>query len=107
MGRMLRPGADPLPPNWRHLPIAYHGRSGTVVVSGTPVVRPCGQRRWSDEAEPSFGPSTRLDLEAEVGFVVGAGSTLGGKAVATSEPDGSTLMWGTLSVIKVRISSAR
>jgi fumarylacetoacetase len=77
MGRMFRPGADPLPPNWRHLPIAYHGRGGTVVVSGTPVVRPCGQRRMPDEAEPSFGPSTRLDLEAEVGFVVGAGSMLG------------------------------
>jgi fumarylacetoacetase len=72
---MLRPGEPPLTPNWKHLPIAYHGRSGTVVVSGTDVLRPCGQRAGSNG--PSFGPSRRLDIEAEVGFVVGAGSTLG------------------------------
>lgn len=74
MGRILR-GSDELAPNWKHMPIGYHGRSGTVVVSGTPVRRPCGQRLMG--AEPSFGPSQRLDLEAEVGFVVGTGSTLG------------------------------
>ncbi len=44
-GRIFRPDADPLPPNWRHLPVGYHGRTGTVVVSGTPVVRPRGQFR--------------------------------------------------------------
>lgn len=77
IGRMFRPGSEPLTPNWKHLPIGYHGRSGTVVVSGTPVVRPRGQRKAPDEETPTFGPSLRLDIEAEVGFVVGTGSHLG------------------------------
>ena len=72
MGRMFRPDAEPLFPNWRHLPVAYHGRSGTVVPSGTPVRRPCGQRPG-----PEFGPSARLDIELEAGFVVGLSSALG------------------------------
>jgi fumarylacetoacetase len=76
-GRLFRPGSDPLAPNWRHLPVGYHGRSGTVVLSGTPVTRPCGQRQESRDAAPAFGPSVRLDFEAEVGFVVGVGSALG------------------------------
>jgi fumarylacetoacetase len=76
VGRIFRPGQPPLLPNWKHLPVGYHGRAGTVVVSGTPVVRPCGQRR-SREATPVFGPSDRLDIEAEVGFVVGVPSALG------------------------------
>ncbi|MGS0683633.1 fumarylacetoacetase [Nakamurella sp. GG22] len=75
VGRLFRPGADPLPANWKHLPIGYHGRSGTVVPSGTPIVRPCGQIRV-DEQPPAFGPTRRLDIEAELGFVVGTGSTL-------------------------------
>jgi fumarylacetoacetase len=77
VGRIFRPDAEPLLPNWRHLPIGYHGRAGTVVVSGTPVVRPCGQRRPPGAEAPTFGPSVRLDIEAEVGFVVGVGSRLG------------------------------
>jgi fumarylacetoacetase len=77
VGRMVRPDAEPLPPNWRHLPIGYHGRAGTIEVSGTPVVRPCGQSRTADADAPSFGPSRRLDFEAEVGFVVGAPTSLG------------------------------
>jgi fumarylacetoacetase len=76
VGRMFRPDADPLPPNWTHLPIGYHGRAGSVVVSGTPVVRPRGQSRLPGAA-PTFGPTQRLDLEAEVAFVVGVGSALG------------------------------
>lgn len=60
----------PLHPNWRHLPCGYHGRAGSVVVSGTPVRRPQGQRAAGD-----FGPSRRLDLECEVGFLLGPGST--------------------------------
>jgi fumarylacetoacetase len=75
LGRMFRPDSEPLLPNWRHLPIGYHGRASTVVVSGTPVVRPMGQRRGTDG--PSFGPSERLDIELEVGFVTGVGSELG------------------------------
>ncbi|GGO53113.1 fumarylacetoacetase [Streptomyces lasiicapitis] len=78
LGRMFRPDAPtPLTPNWKHLPIGYHGRSGTVVVSGTDVVRPTGQRKTPADAAPVFGPSVKLDIEAEVGFVVGAPSTLG------------------------------
>jgi fumarylacetoacetase len=77
VGRLFRPDAAPLLPNWRHLPVAYHGRAGTVVVSGTPVVRPCGQAKGPDQASPSFGPSRRLDFELELGFVAGRPSTLG------------------------------
>ena len=77
VGRIFRPDAEPVLPNWRHLPIGYHGRAGTVVVSGTPVVRPCGQRRPPGAEAPTFGPSARLDIEAEVGFVIGVGSRLG------------------------------
>ena len=71
VGRMFRPDSPALPPNWKHLPIGYHGRAGTVVVSGTPVVRPSGQRRPPESIAPVFGPSQRLDIEVEVGFVVG------------------------------------
>jgi len=77
IGAMFRPGSPPLTPNWKHLPIGYHGRSGTVAVSGTPVVRPNGQRKEPSDTAPTFGPSRRLDIEAEVGFVVGAPSQLG------------------------------
>lgn len=77
LGRLFRPDAEPLLPNWKHLPVGYHGRSGTVVVSGTDIRRPCGQRKAPDASEPTFGPSTRLDIEAELGFVVGTGSRLG------------------------------
>ena len=76
-GRIFRPDSEPLTPNWKHLPIGYHGRSGTIVVSGTPVTRPRGQRLGPQDSAPAFGPSRRLDFEAEVGFVVGAGSPLG------------------------------
>ncbi|MDP9848550.1 fumarylacetoacetase [Streptosporangium lutulentum] len=75
LGRMFRPDEEPLKPNWRHLPVGYHGRAGTVVVSGTPVVRPSGQR-----GAAVFGPSARLDIEAELGFVVGAPTALGDRA---------------------------
>ena len=77
LGRLFRPDAEPLLPNWKHLPVGYHGRAGTVVVSGTDIVRPCGQRKAPEEPAPSYGPSRRLDIEAELGFVVGTGSALG------------------------------
>jgi fumarylacetoacetase len=76
LGRIFRSGQPPLPPNWRHLPVGYHGRAGTVVISGTPVTRPSGQRCLPD-GTVTFGPSTALDFEAEVGFVVGIPSALG------------------------------
>jgi fumarylacetoacetase len=77
LGRLFRPNAEPLMPNWKHLPVGYHGRAGTVVVSGTGIIRPSGQRKGRDDPAPVFGPSVRLDIEAELGFVVGVGSTLG------------------------------
>ncbi len=77
VGEIFRPERPSLPEAWRHLPIGYHGRSGTVVVTGTDVVRPRGQRRGDGDAGPSFGPSLRLDVEAEVGFVVGGAPELG------------------------------
>ncbi len=76
IGRMLRPD-NPLLPNYKWLPIGYHGRASSVVVSGTPVRRPNGQRKLPEETKPSFGPSRRLDYEVELGFVVGPGNALG------------------------------
>ena len=83
VGAIFRPDSPALPPSWKHLPIGYHGRAGTVVVSGTAVVRPSGQRRPPDADAPSYGPSRRLDIEAEVGFVVGVGSSLGTRVPAS------------------------
>lgn len=77
VGKIFRPDSEPLTPNWKHLPIGYHGRSSTVVVSGTQIVRPCGQRKPPTADEPTFGPSVRLDIEAELGFIVGGSSDLG------------------------------
>ncbi|GAA1786987.1 fumarylacetoacetase [Nostocoides veronense] len=77
VGRMFRPDSEPLTPNWKHLPIGYHGRSGTIVASGTEIVRPSGQRKPPESTAPVFGPSVRLDIEAELGFVVGGGTRLG------------------------------
>ena len=72
MGRMFRPDQEPLTPNWRHLPIGYHGRAGTVVPGGTEIRRPRGQRKAGE-----FGPSQKLDFELELGFVIGRPSHLG------------------------------
>ncbi|KRB78439.1 fumarylacetoacetase [Nocardioides sp. Root190] len=78
LGRLFRPdNPNPLLPNWKHLPVSYTGRAGSVVVSGTEVVRPCGQRMPPGAETPVFGPSTRLDIEAELGFVVGVGNPMG------------------------------
>ncbi|MET8010958.1 fumarylacetoacetase [Streptomyces sp. NPDC005271] len=90
VGKIFRPDGDALTPNWKHMPIGYHGRAGTVIVSGTPVVRPHGQHlpsaprtspahaasNHAASLAPVFGPSLRLDFEAEVAFVVGAPSPL-------------------------------
>jgi fumarylacetoacetase len=77
LGRLFRPGGEPLLPNWRHIPIGYHGRSSTIVVDGTPIVRPNGQRKPASAQTPEFGPSTRLDIELEIGFITGPGNELG------------------------------
>ena len=77
VGRMFRPDGPPLTPNWKHMPIGYHGRAGTVVVSGSDVVRPRGQIKAPSDPAPRFGPSRKLDIEAELGWVVGVGSEQG------------------------------
>jgi len=76
MGAILR-GSPDLPANWLHIPIGYNGRASSVVVSGTDIHRPLGQTKAADAAMPSFGPSKRLDIELEIGAIVGTGSTLG------------------------------
>ena len=77
LGRLFRPDSEPLLPNWRWLPIGYHGRAGTIVLSGTEIVRLSGQAKPPDATAPTFGPSRRLDFELELGFVVGTPSRLG------------------------------
>ncbi len=76
VGAMFRPD-NPLLPNYKYIPIGYHGRVSSVVVSGTPVRRPHGQTRPDPEAPPVFGPSRLLDYELEVGILVGRGNRLG------------------------------
>ncbi len=77
LGKLFRPDGDPLMPNWRWMPIGYHGRSATVVIDGTPIRRPCGQRKLPTASEPTFGPSARLDIELEIGFLTGPANALG------------------------------
>jgi fumarylacetoacetase len=76
VGSMLRP-ENPLMANYKHLPVAYHGRASSVVVDGTHVKHPLGQSKDDHATEPSFGPSRMLDYEAEIGFLIGTGNPLG------------------------------
>lgn len=71
LGKMFRPNAAPLLPNWKHIPIGYHGRASSIVVSGTNLVRPCGQTKPKEEEPPVWGPSTRVDFEIEMGAYIG------------------------------------
>ena len=75
-GRAFRPD-NPLLPNYKYVPVAYHGRASSVRVSGTPVKRPQGQRKRAEETEPSYGPSRNLDFELELGFYIGVPTELG------------------------------
>jgi len=77
VGTMFRGADAALPPNWLHIPIGYNGRASSVVVSGTDVIRPNGQTKAPDADLPSFGPCQRLDLELEMGAIVGTASELG------------------------------
>jgi fumarylacetoacetase len=79
IGTIFRPGGEAMTPNWKHLPIGYHGRSGTVVVSGTNIIRPMGQRKAPTDSAPSYGPSCKLDIEAELAFIVGDSTELGSR----------------------------
>jgi fumarylacetoacetase len=76
VGTLLRPDS-PLMPNYKYLPVGYHGRASSVRASGEPVRRPHGQRKRAEEAEPSFGPSRSFDYELELGFWIGPGNALG------------------------------
>ena len=84
VGRIFRGPDAALPPNFRHMPIGYHGRASSIVVSGTPVPRPCGQHRVPDRDTPEFGPSRELDFELEVGLLIGCGNELG-RPISTAE----------------------
>ncbi len=87
VGSMFRPD-QPLLPNYKWIPIGYHGRASTIVASGTPIRRPNGQLSTENEMPPTFGPSTRLDYEMEVGFFVGLGNELGEPcSIETAEQD--------------------
>jgi fumarylacetoacetase len=76
VGSMFRPD-NPLLPNYKHVPIGYHGRASSIVVSGTPVKRPRGQQNIDNTPNPTFGPSKRLDYELEMGVIIGGGNDLG------------------------------
>lgn len=77
VGSMFRDPTNPLLPNWLHIPIAYHGRASSVVVSGTDIRRPCGQTKPESKSEPSFGPCRLMDFELEVGYIIGKENALG------------------------------
>lgn len=87
VGVMLRGPQNALMPNWVHLPVAYHGRASSVVVSGTDVRRPLGQSKADDAPAPAFGPSRNLDFELEMGFLVGTGNELGRPIPITAAAD--------------------
>ena len=86
VGSMFRDPENALPPNWLHIPIGYNGRASTVVASGTPIRRPMGQTMAPDADLPTFGPCKRLDIELEMGAVVGVPSEMG-KTVSVDEAD--------------------
>lgn len=86
VGTMFRGAENALPPNWLHIPIGYNGRASTVVVSGTDVRRPLGQLKPPDADAPHFGPSQRLDIELEMGAVVGTPNMMG-EPVSVQEAD--------------------
>ena len=77
VGKMFRDPENALLPNWLHLPVGYHGRASTVVVSGTDIYRPNGQRKGPQDPVPVFGPSVKMDFELEVGFLTAQGPTQG------------------------------
>lgn len=77
VGTMFRGPENALPPNWLHIPIGYNGRASTIVVSGTDIVRPNGQTKAPDAEVPSFGPCKRLDIELEMGAIIGGANAMG------------------------------
>jgi fumarylacetoacetase len=86
VGTMFRDPNNALLPNWLHIPVGYHGRASSIVVSGTPIHRPKGQTKADDADAPSFGPSRLLDFELEMAFIVGKGNDLG-NAISVEEAE--------------------
>jgi fumarylacetoacetase len=86
VGRIFRPDGPPLPPNYKHMPVAYHGRASSIVVSGTPIRRPTGQFLAADGKGPVLGPSQTLDFELELGLIIGKQSAFG-EAVPVEEAE--------------------
>jgi len=86
VGTMFRDPENALLPNWKHLPVGYHGRASSIIVSGEPIRRPKGQRKDGDKDQPVFGPSGRLDFELEMAFITCKENKLG-ESISTSEAD--------------------
>ncbi|NJB36261.1 fumarylacetoacetase [Croceivirga sp. JEA036] len=86
VGKMFRDPENALLPNWKHIPVGYHGRASSIVVSGQPIHRPKGQTLPKDATQPIFGPTQRLDFELEMGFIVGKNTQMG-DAITTSEAE--------------------
>ncbi len=87
VGCMFRDPQNALPVNWLHLPVGYHGRASSIVVSGTPLHRPCGQRMPEGASQPVYGPSQRLDFELEMAFVIGKDTSLGARVCTADAED--------------------
>lgn len=86
VGKMFRDPENALLPNWKHIPVGYHGRASSIVVSGQPIHRPKGQTLPKDATKPVFGPTQRLDFELEMGFIVGKNTQMG-DTITTSEAE--------------------
>ena len=86
VGIMFRGAENALLPNWKHLPVGYHGRASSIVVSGTEIIRPKGQTKPADVDSPIFGPSKQLDFELEMGFIVNKHTEMG-ESISTSEAE--------------------
>jgi fumarylacetoacetase len=86
VGMLFRGAENPLLPNWKHIPVAYHGRASSIGVSGQPIFRPQGQTKLPDADQPTFGPTQELDFELEIAFITGR-ATDPGSYVITDEAD--------------------
>jgi fumarylacetoacetase len=86
VGTMFRDPANALLPNWKHLPVGYHGRASSIIISGTPIHRPKGQTKPQADQPPVYGPTMRLDFELEMAFITYEGKALG-ESISTSEAD--------------------
>ena len=86
VGSMFRDPENALLPNWKHMPVGYHGRASSIVVSGTDIHRPKGQTKSKEQTSPVFGPTKRLDFELEMAFIVGKSTTLG-ESVGTDQAE--------------------